>query len=144
MHSFRLQNCSWLSLQFMLKIYSFNCSGFSHSLDTLCPCCTLICTYCNRGQTCFSSFGDWSPSLTAALEFECECFLSSHHHSKFSLTHAQQVCFTHAQYKHHVFALNFVVKTTSSLDYLLAVWLFSTLLLSSKGKFHADSSATCL
>ena len=31
-----------------------------------------------------------------------------------------------------------------SFDYLLAVWLFSTLLLSSKGKFHADSSATCL
>ena len=87
----------------------------------------------------FSSFGDWSPSLTAALEFECECFLSSCHHLKFSLTHAQQVCFTHAQYKedhvlHHVVALDLVVKThkLDSFDYLLAVWLFSTLLLSSK------------
>ena len=25
----------------------------SHSLDTLCPCCTLICAYCDRGQGCF-------------------------------------------------------------------------------------------
>ena len=32
---------------------------FSHSLDTLCPCCTLICAYCDRGQghffVCFAS-----------------------------------------------------------------------------------------
>ena len=32
---------------------------FSHSLDTLCPCCTLICAYCNCGQRrfvfCFAS-----------------------------------------------------------------------------------------
>ena len=42
----------------------------------------------------FSSFGDWSPPLTAALEFDSGCFFSSRHHSKFSLTHAQQVCFT--------------------------------------------------
>ena len=84
--------------------------------DTLCPCCTLICAYYNRGQIRYSSLGDWSPSLTTALEFECVCFLSSRHHSKFSLTHAQQVCFTHVQYKedhmlHHVVALNLVVKT---------------------------------
>ena len=69
---------------------------FSHCPDTLCPCCTLICAYCNCGQRHFSLFGDCSPSLIAALEFMCECFLSSRQHSKFSLTHAQQVCFTHA------------------------------------------------
>ena len=55
MHSFRLQNRSRLSLQFMLKSQfcspPFVCSErFSHSLDTLCPCCTLICAYCDRGQ----------------------------------------------------------------------------------------------
>ena len=59
MHSFRLQNRSRLSLQFMLKsqfcsdwlIPPFVCSErFSHFLDTLCPCCTLICAYCNCGQ----------------------------------------------------------------------------------------------
>ena len=57
MHSFRLQNRSWLSLQFMLNhsfvltdynsyldLYNYVYSErFSHSLDTLCPCCTLIC-----------------------------------------------------------------------------------------------------
>ena len=33
---------------------------FSHSLDTLCPCCTLICAYCNHGQRCFfGGFFDW-------------------------------------------------------------------------------------
>ena len=30
------------------------CSGrLSHSTDTLCPCCTLICAYCNCGQGLF-------------------------------------------------------------------------------------------
>ena len=54
MHSFRLQNCSRLSLQFMLKSQS---ERFSHSLDTLCPRCTLICAYCDRGQgRCFFLF----------------------------------------------------------------------------------------
>ena len=45
---------------------------------------------------------------------------------------------------HHVVALDLVVKT--QVDCVVktqacAVWLFSTLLLSSKGKFHAESSA---
>ena len=132
MHSFRLQNCSWLSLQFMLKTTVFE--RFSYSLDTLCPCCTLICAYCDRGQRRFSSFGDWSPSLTAALEFVCKCFLSPGHHSKFSLTHAQQVCFTHAQYKeghglHHVVAFDFVVKTTSTIGSTISL-LFGSFQLS--------------
>ena len=74
--------------------YNFCSERFSHSLDTLYPCCTLTCAFCNRGQRHISLFGDWSPSLTAALEFDSGCFFSSRHHSKFSLTHAQQVCFT--------------------------------------------------
>ena len=80
------QFCSdWLTSTYV-------CSDrFSHSLDTLYPCCTLICAHCNPDQRCFSSFGDWSWSLTAALQFECECFFSCRHHSKFSLTHAQQL-----------------------------------------------------
>ena len=39
---------------------------------------------------------------------------------------------------HHVVALDLVVKTRTQ---ACAVWLFSTLLLSSKDKFNADSSA---
>ena len=82
MHSFRLQTRSWLSLPFMLKITilfwltNTYIPRFAHSLDTLCPCCTLICAYCNHSKV-FFSFGDWSPSLNSAHEFECECFLSS-------------------------------------------------------------------
>ena len=122
---------------------------FSHSLDTLCPCRTLICAFCNRGQTCFSSFGSWSLSLTAALEFQCECFLSSCHHSKFSLMQAQQVCFTIKKttcYTMWLLLISWSRHKLASFDYLLAVWLFSTLysLPSSKGKFHADSSVTCM
>ena len=118
---------------------------WAYSLDTLCPCFTLICAYSNRGQRRFSLFGDWSLSLTATLEFDSGCFFSSRHHSKFSLTHAQQVCFT--QYPiHHVVALDLVAKTqvdrvVKTRTQACAVWLFSTLLLSSKGKFNADSSA---
>ena len=84
------------------------------------------------------------------LKFECECFLSSRHHSKFSLTHAQQVCFTHAQYNKTTCYTTWLLSILWSrhkldlFDYLLAVWLFSTLLLSYEGKFHADNSATCL
>ena len=94
----------------------------------------------------FSSFGDLSASLTAALEFECECFLSSRHHSKFSLTHAQQVhnIKKTTYYMTWLLSISWSRHKLNSFDYLLAVWLFSMLLLSSKGKFHADSSATCL
>ena len=45
---------------------------------------------------------------------------------------------------HHVVALNLVVKTQVNRvvkTQACAVWLFSTLLLSSKGKFHAYSLA---
>ena len=93
----------------------------------------------------FSPFGNWSPSLTAALEFECECFLPSRHHSKFSWTHAQQVCFTYAQCIRKITCYTMwslsILRSRHRLDsfnYLLSVWLFSTLLLSSKGKFHVD------
>ena len=92
----------------------------------------------------------WSPSLTAALEFECECFLSSHHHSKFSFTHAEQIYFTHTQikkttcYTTWLLSISWSRHKLDSFDYLLVVWLSSILLLSSKGKFHADSLASCL
>ena len=114
MHSFRLKtvpgchynSCSKSQFCFDWLTPTSCCSEqFPHSLDTLCSCCTLICAYCNRGQRCFFSFGDWSPSLIAALEFDCECFLSSSRHSNFSLTHAQQICFTHALIVLHVVAL---------------------------------------
>ena len=45
---------------------------------------------------------------------------------------------------HHLVALDLVVEKQVDLvvkTQACAVWLFSTLLLSSKGKFHADSSA---
>ena len=121
---------------------TFVCSErFSHSLDTLCPCCTLICAYSNCGQRRFSSFGDWSPSLTATLENSAWCMLNK----SASLSTQDHVL-------HYVVALDLVIKTQvdrvvkTQVDLVVktqacAVWLFSTLLLSSKGKFHTDSSA---
>ena len=103
-----------------------------------------ICAYCDRGQRRFSSFGDWSPSLTVAYEFDSGCFFSSCHHSKFSLMNAQHVCFTQYPRSCVVVALDLVVKTQVNRvvkTQACAVWLFSTLLLSSKGKFHTNSSA---
>ena len=98
MHIFRLQNRSRLSLQFMLK--SQFCSDqltptfvrserFSHSLDTL-PSLYIVIVV--RGVFLRLAIG--ACHFTAALEFDSGCFFSSRYHSKFSLTHAQQVCFS--------------------------------------------------
>ena len=126
---------------------TFVCSErFSHSLDTLCSCCTLKCAYCDRGQRCFSLFGIWSPSLTAALKFDSGCFFSSAiiQNSAWRMLNKSASLSTQDHVLHHMVALDLMVKT--QVDRVVktqacAVWLFSTLLLSSKGKFHADSSA---
>ena len=130
MHSFRLQNRSWLSLQFTLKSQfcsdwlspPFVCSQrFSHSLDTLCPCCTLICAYCDRGQRRFSSLADWNPSFTAALELDSGCPGASYLPTIIQNS-AWCICMlntstslsTQDHMLHHVVAPDLVVKTSRS------------------------------
>ena len=53
----------------------FVCSErFSHSLDTLCPCCTLICAYCDRGQGRFFLFCERFESAAVTIGTLSRCW----------------------------------------------------------------------
>ena len=118
--------------------YIYFCSErFSHSLDTLCPCCTLICAYSNRDLRLATGARHLPPPLSSILGASSLPAIIQNSASRM-LNKSASVS-TQDHVLHHMVALDRMVKTQAC-----AVWLFSTLLLSSKGKFHADSSARLL
>ena len=163
MHSFRLQNCSCMVVT---TIYGQNhsqvCSNwltptlhcserFSHSLDTLCPSVHWSVLIATVVRQVFLHLGIEARHLLLPLSSIVSASYLPTIIQNSAWCMLNTVC---------VHSVPNVKKTTcyttglllilwsrhklDSFDYLFAIWLFSMLSLSSKGKFHADSSATCL
>ena len=115
---------------------------FSHSLDTLCPCYTLIRVCCNCGQGRFLCLiigvRHLPPPLGSSVS--ASCFPAIIQNSALHMLNKSATPTCLAQYSRRPCCCS----RSRGQDISSIQSTFSLLLGSFQGKFHADSSATCL